>query len=67
MEPGTSWYASYLGAGNPDFGDTFSQIVTITNHPTVPENDRLSGLAIRSIAQTAAFHFAAIEQGSSSL
>ena len=63
----TSWYARYRGAGNPDFGDTFPQLVTITDRPTVPENDRLSQVALRSIAQTAAFHFAAIEQGGASL
>jgi len=63
----TSWYARYRSAGNPDFGDTFPQIVDITNRPTVPETDRLSQVAVRSIAQTAAFHFAAIEQGGASL
>jgi len=63
----TSYYNRYRGAGNPDFGDTFPQIVNITNQPAVPTSERIQGLELKSIAQTAAFHFAAIEQGGSSL
>jgi len=63
----TSYYNRYRRQGNPDFGDTFEQIVTINNQPTIPTSDSIQGLDMLSIAQTAAFHFAAIEQGGSSL
>jgi hypothetical protein len=63
----TSYYQRYRSAGNPDFGDTFEQIVSINNQPAVPVSSSISGLDMLSIAQTAAFHFAAIEQGGSSL
>src|SRR6266404_1546783 len=53
--------------GNPDFGDAFAQIANIVNQPTVPTSESIGGDELRSIAQTAAFHFAAIEQGGSSL
>ena len=58
---------SYRQAGNPDFGDAFAQIANIVNQPTVPTSESIGGDELRSIAQTAAFHFAAIEQGGSSL
>ena len=63
----TSYYQRYRQAGNPDFGDTFPQIVNIVNQPTVPTSESIRGDELRSIAQTAAFHFASIEQGGSSL
>ena len=63
----TSYYNRYRKAGNPDFGDTFEQIVTIKNQPTIPTTESIGGQDMLSIAQTAAFHFAAIEQGGSSL
>lgn len=63
----TSWYNRYRSPGNPDFGDTFPQLVTITNRPTIPTNDKLTSTAVQGIAHTAAFHFAAIEQGGGSL
>jgi hypothetical protein len=63
----TSYYERYRGQGNPDFGDTFPQIVNITNQTAVPTSNGIHGLDLLSIAQTAAFHFAAIEQGGSSL
>jgi hypothetical protein len=63
----TSWYLRYRGEGNPDFGDTFPQIVTINNRPTIPLSRNLSDREFDIIAQSAAFHFAAIEQGGSSL
>lgn len=63
----TSYYQRYRSAGNPDFGDTFEQIVNISNQPAVPVSSSIRGLDMLSIAQTAAFHFAAIEQGGSSL
>jgi len=63
----TSYYNRYRQHGNPDFGDSFAQIATIKNQPTIPTSDSLRGLDMLSIAQSAAFHFAAIEQGGSSL
>lgn len=63
----TSYYQRYRSAENPDFGDTFEQIVNIANQPAVPTSDSIRGLHMLSIGQTAAFHFAAIEQGGSSL
>ena len=63
----TSFYARYRSAGNPDFGDTFPQIVDIVNRPTVPVSNDIGEGEMDVIAQTAAFHFAAIEQGGSSL
>jgi len=63
----TSYYQRYRRAGNPDFGDAFAQIANIVNQPTVPTSESIGGDKLRSIAQTAAFHFASIEQGGSSL
>jgi len=63
----TSYYQRYRQAGNPDFGDAFAQIANIVNQPTVPTSESIGGDELRSIAQTAAFHFASIEQGGSSL
>ena len=64
----TSWYTRYRSTGNPDFGDTFPQIVTLTNLPAIPETDlQVNSDVIQLIANTAAFHFATIEQGGSSL
>ena len=63
----TSYYNRYRSTGNPDFADTFPQIVNITNKPAVPTSNSIRGRDMLSIAQTAAFHFAAIEQGGSSL
>ena len=63
----TSYYTRYRSAGNPDFGDTFPQVVEIVNKPTIPVSDDVNEHEMRIIAQTAAFHFAAIEQGGSSL
>lgn len=64
----TSWYRRYRGTGNPDFGDTFAQIVDLVNLPAIPGSDLpAGGDAIQLIANTAGFHFATIEQGGSSL
>ncbi len=63
----TSYYQRYRRAGNPDFGDAFPQIVKITNQSALPTSESIHGEKLHSIAQTAAFHFAAIEQGGSSL
>ena len=65
----TSWYLRYRSAGNPDFGDTFDQVVNIVDRPGIPTQDPglYTAAQIQAIANTAAFHFAMIEQGGSSL
>jgi hypothetical protein len=65
----TSWYLRYRSSGNPDFGDTFGQVVNIVDRPAIPVQDQNLYTAdqIQAIANTAAFHFAMIEQGGSSL
>lgn len=63
----TSWYNRYRSADNPDFGATFPQVVNIRNQPAVPTSDAIPRNTMDAIAHTAAFHFATIEQGGSSL
>ncbi|HWX21406.1 MAG TPA: twin-arginine translocation signal domain-containing protein [Candidatus Binatia bacterium] len=64
----TSWFNRYRFPGNPDFGDTFPQIVDLVNVPTIPNGDLpIGGDDIQVIANAAGFHFATIEQGGSSL
>ncbi len=65
----TSWYIRYRSTTNPDFGATFPQAITITNRTAIPRTDAdFEGEDhIQAIANTAAFHFASIEQGGSSL
>src|SRR5438552_4298500 len=65
----TSWYLRYRSSGNPDFGDTFGQVVNIVDRPAIPVQDQSVYTAnqMQAIANTAAFHFAMIEQGGSSL
>ncbi len=63
----TSWYLRYRGTGNPDFGATFPQIVTIVGQPTLPTSASLSEDQFKAAAYCAAFHFPMIEQGGTSL
>ncbi len=64
----TSWYLRYRSANNPDFGDTFPQLINIVHRPAIPSHDLPAGSdELQAIANTAAFHFATIEQGGSSL
>ncbi len=69
----TSWFLRYRLSGNPDFGDTFPQIVNLQNLPAIPAvdlplpTDPTFGFQIQLIANTAGFQFATIEQGGSSL
>jgi hypothetical protein len=65
----TSWYRRYRSSDNPDFGDTFAQVVDITDRPAIPVQDQslYTPDQIQAIANTAAFHFAMIEQGGASL
>jgi hypothetical protein len=63
----TSWINRYLGAGNPDFGDSFDQVVTITDRAAIPIANGLSDDELLAAAYIAAFHFGSIEQGGTSL
>jgi Ferritin-like domain len=63
----TSWYLRYRSFGNPDFGNTFGQVVTIIDRPGIPLHDNYTANEIQAIANTAAFHFGSIEQGGASL
>jgi hypothetical protein len=64
----TSWYVKYRSTGNPDFGDTFPQIATLTNVATIPNSDLPPGSDdIQFIANAAGFHFAAFEQAGMSV
>ena len=66
----TSWYTRYRLTSNVDFGGSApAQLLTIKNQPAIPRNnnDTQDPKRIQAIANTAAFHFAMIEQGGSSL
>jgi hypothetical protein len=74
----TSWWTRYRSTTNPDFGATFPDAVPSLNvgqHPAIPRSDDdLAGSDannisdhLKAIAFTAGFHFAAIEQGGTSL
>ena len=67
----TSWYTRYRSTENRDTDPnaTFLQAVTIVNQKAIPTTDGdVADLNhIQAIANTAAFHFATIEQGGSSL
>ncbi len=62
----TSWYLRYRSPDNPDFGAVFPQLVEISERPTIPTRSSPKS-RVQGIAHSAAFHFAAIEQGGSSL
>src|ERR1039457_128206 len=65
----TSWYTRYRSTDNPDLGGTFPQAIDLINVPAIPRTNDDFGPAdhIQAIANTAAFHFAMIEQGGSTL
>jgi len=65
----TSWFIRYRSATNPDLGATFPQAITLNNVTAIPitDDDLNDANHIQVIANTAAFHFGAIEQGGSSL
>jgi hypothetical protein len=63
----TSWYSKYRSSGNPDFGNSFGQVVNIVNRPAIPLNDNYTANQIQAIANTAALHFGSIEDGGTSL
>jgi Ferritin-like domain len=69
----TSWWTRYRSrTKNPDLGDTFAPAIPgLLNgkFPAIPrdDNDLAPADHIQAIANTAAFHFATIEQGGTSL
>jgi hypothetical protein len=65
----TSWFIRYRSTENPDFGATFPQAIDLVNLPAIPRTDDDFGPKdhVQAIANTAAFHFAMIEQGGSTL
>ena len=68
----TSWYVRYRSATNPDFGGADAQALpqlAAGQYPAIPRNDDdfKPPHHIQAIANTAAFHFGAIEQGGTSL
>jgi hypothetical protein len=65
----TSWFTRYRSTTNPDLGATFPQAVTINDRTAIPitNADFEDANRIQVIANTAAFHFGAIESGGSSL
>jgi hypothetical protein len=68
----TSWYTRYRSVTNPDFGATYPQAIPALfagQFTAIPRtNADFAPVAhIQAIANTAAFHFASIEQGGSSL
>jgi hypothetical protein len=81
LDVDTSWYLRYRSPENPDFGAKFGQAVTIKNMTTIPVSDEdtppnmkppvppktTKQRRMQAIANSAAFAFAMIEQGGSSL
>src|SRR3954464_11397287 len=69
----TSWWTRYRSdSQNPDLGDTLLQAVpdlAVGKHPAIPrsDDDLTPRKPLQAIANTAAFHFGAIEQGGASL
>jgi len=63
----TSYYNRYRSTGNPDFGDVFPQIAKIINQPAIPMHNGTSDSVLGGMARVAAFHFASIEIGGTSL
>src|SRR5580693_6277435 len=73
----TSWYVRYRSLENPDLGATFPQAITLKGVTAIPRTDAdFEGKSnpnfpgndhVQAIANVAAFHFAYIEQGGSSL
>jgi hypothetical protein len=69
----TTWWTRYRSrTGNPDLGDTFPQAIptlAVRQHTAIPrtDDDLMDPNFLQAIANTAAFHFATIEQGGTSL
>ena len=63
----TSYYTRYHNGLNPDFDNNIAQLATITSQSAIPtKNNELPG-ALLGMAGVSGLHFAAIEQGGSSL
>jgi TAT (twin-arginine translocation) pathway signal sequence len=69
MTVDTSWYIRYRSARNPDFGANFGQAIVLKGVTAIPRDNSDFGPRdhVQAIANTAAFHFATIEQGGSTL
>ena len=65
----TSWFTRYRSTDNPDLGGAFPQAIDLVNVTAIPRTNDDFGPPehIQAIANTAAFHFAMIEQGGSTL
>ena len=63
----TSYFRRYQSTRNPDFGATFDQIATIRDQPAIPTSNSVGDQALAGIVRVAAFHFAWVEQGGTSL
>jgi len=68
----TSWYVRYRSTTNPDFGETYPQALPALaagQFTAIPRTDAdfAPSAHVQAIANTAAFHFGAIEQFGSSL
>jgi hypothetical protein len=63
----TSWWIRYRSPVNPQVGTAFPQLIQILERPGIPTYDLPLGARLQSIANTAVFHFAMIEQVGSSL
>ncbi len=68
----TSWYTRYRSTTSPDFGVSYPQAIpalAAAPFTAIPRSNADFGNAahIQAIANTAAFHFGAIEQGGTSL
>ena len=73
----TSWYVRYRSATNPDLGAAFPQAITLNGVTAIPRTNAdyegrpnpnfLGNDHIQAIANVAAFHFGAIEQGGTTL
>src|SRR5580658_4178236 len=64
----TSWFTRYHSSTNPDLGATYAQAIVLSDVPAIPRtNADLALENIQAIANIAAFHFAYIEQGGTSL
>jgi hypothetical protein len=63
----TSYFRRYQSTRNPDFGASFDQIATIKDQPAIPTSNSIGDQALAGIVRVAAFHFAWVEQGGTSL
>ncbi|MFL5337945.1 MAG: ferritin-like domain-containing protein [Geminicoccaceae bacterium] len=63
----TGYFRRYQSTRNPDFGASFEQIATIKDQPAIPTSNSVGDQALAGIVRVAAFHFAWVEQGGTSL